>query len=652
MNFTFNADGSDITRPRRARKACLECRRRKERCYTRLSPFNQRQDACLRCQKREIVCSHGTPRPLRASPPESQDQSYKTASATRSQSPTSVATDLGIDANTDQSTASETRIPQTTRFIGHLNPEAHLLAKTRPSSPNSCQDQEKDHLGIWCRDQVAGSVGDPRTVAANSLERYLNVIREFEIPDENVCAALCNIYFSSIHQFIPIVDEKAFRYNLSQLKLSIPLLLAVLLAASRDHQAQRYLWFTGSAGERQLLQPREFSQRIYTHLASLLKAEAETDKMTLIQVHSLMSLHCEGPEGNEIASLNLLTAIHYLQVLGIHLPRADETDKSGRTSTVFWCVCDRLNAAYNGRPTIIHERDMANKPSFECLNAHDRKVLAPFIVWLKITNLLDKTISYYRPIEEPTSTGWEIGFPSFDEILSGEDLEMEPRLMHVLEIYYHAVAILTSRFRDWNPVTASNASSIRQALSTLRMLQIAEDLSLDELPALPIIPYTMTLCLTVAYRQCRQSVSTTADRATRHLTTAYTILESLASQWWMAEAMSKLGKRAMEKTRKVSRGSGRQSANQISTQNVVLSGSTPPSQRTRNFAAKKVNPSTIRNETNGFFDSWVSGDAASADMSFDSTVNQDSPAELCARVAASFRTLFKSLSVPRIVLTK
>ena len=129
-------------------------------------------------------------------------------------------------------------------------------------------------------------------------------------------------------------------------------------------------------------------------------------------------------------------------------------------------------------------------------------------------------------------------------------------MVDVLEIYYHAVAILTSRFRDWKPVTASNSSSIRQALSTLRMLQIAEDLSLNELPALPIIPYTMTLCLTVTYHQCRQSVSTMAHRATRHLTAAYTALESLANQWWVAEAMAKLGRRAMEKTRHVAQGSG------------------------------------------------------------------------------------------------
>lgn len=116
----------------------------------------------------------------------------------------------------------------------------------------------------------------------------------------------------------------------------------------------------------------------------------------------------------------------------------------------------------------------------------------------------------------------------------------------MLEIFYHAIAILTSRYRDWNPVTASNAASIRQALSTLRVLQIVEETALSELPALPVIPYTMTLCLSVTYRQCRAfSTAAANNRAKRHLNIAYCVLGELSTQWWNAEAMAKLGGRAI-----------------------------------------------------------------------------------------------------------
>lgn len=339
----------------------------------------------------------------------------------------------GHREHTNEQGVIPTKPPQASRFIGHLNPEARLLARTRPSSPTS--DRERDHLGVWCREvvPVPGHTTEPRLAAANSLQRYVNVIRDFEIPDDTVCEALSNIYFSTIHRFIPLVDETAFRQDRASGNLSVSLLLAVLLAACRDSRAKPHLWFSGPAGgsKREPLRSREFAQRIYTHLASLLKAEAETDRIVLIQVHALMSLHCEGSTGNESASLNLVTAIHHLQVLGMHLPRADETDKSGRFSTIFWSMwcLDRLNAAYNGRPTIIHERDMANKVPFTCSKDAERKELRPFIVWLKLTDLLDKTISYYRPVAEPTCTGWEERFPSFEELLSVEDSEIPSELM-------------------------------------------------------------------------------------------------------------------------------------------------------------------------------------------------------------------------------
>ena len=72
---------------------------------------------------------------------------------------------------------------------------------------------------------------------------------------------------------------------------------------------------------------------------------------------------------------------------------------------------------------------MANKAAFTCSSPEERKKLAPFMVWLKLTSFLDRTISYYRPVAEPTCTGWEEGFPSFEEALSAEDGEIPSKLM-------------------------------------------------------------------------------------------------------------------------------------------------------------------------------------------------------------------------------
>ncbi|OAA57011.1 Transcription factor [Niveomyces insectorum RCEF 264] len=573
MNYTFNLDGSDSD------PAGADALPR---------------DKCLQCEKRNVVCSIETGVPSeRPHPPARRPLSVETHPGQSSTISPGLAVG-GVGSSQTPEPESQTTQPeqplqlalpspplpspraddsvvaanasQTSRFIGHLNPEARLIARTRHNSPSSDNDndddderaerEERDHLGVWCRVPAPRHVAQPRPASASLLlQRYVNVIREFEIPDAAVCAALTDIYFATVHRFLPMVDEAAFRRDLAAGTVPIALLLAVLLAACRDSRAAPHLWFPsatdGRAGgsRRTPLQTREFAQRVYTHLASLLKAEAETDKVTLIQVHALVSLHCEGPSGNEAASLHLFTAIHYLQVLGMHLPRADETDTSGRFSIIFWSVwsLDRLNAAQYGRPTIIHEQDMANKAAFACADAAQRRRYAPFLVWLALTDLLDKTISYYRPGADPTCTGWEEGFPSFEEVLSGHDRDIPVQLLYVLEVYYHAVAILTSRFREWNPVTASNASSMRQALSTMRMLQMAQETPLADVSALPVIPYAMTLCMTVTYRQCRECLSSVVGRATKHLVTACTALDDLASKWWMAEAMAKLGRQALGK---------------------------------------------------------------------------------------------------------
>jgi hypothetical protein len=445
MNYTFRADGSEDILSRRSRKACEQCRRRKQRCYylSRRSIDAQSCERCLQCSKRKISCRYVHQSIILWTQLDSQPPSLeKRLSAptvpshqhysTEQQSTTANASSLLLPGHgTGGQGGILLQQPLTSRFIGDLCPEARLYSRTRPSSPNS--DRERDHLGLWCREPAPDVVAEPKMTAANSLQRYVDVIREFEIPDEIVCEALVTIYFSTIHRFIPLVDEAAFHRDRARSKLSVSLLLAVLLAACRDSRAKPHLWFpdSGLRSSRRPLQTREFAQRIYTHLTSLLKAEAETDRIILIQVHALMSLHCEGPAGNEVASFNLFTAIHYLQVLGMHLPRADETDKSGRVATIFWSIwsLDRLNAAYNGRPTIIHERDMANKAPFTSSASTERKKFAAFIIWLKLTGLLDKTISYYRPVAEPTCTGWEEGFPSFEEVIAAEDREMPAELI-------------------------------------------------------------------------------------------------------------------------------------------------------------------------------------------------------------------------------
>ena len=43
-------------------------------------------------------------------------------------------------------------------------------------------------------------------------------------------------------------------------------------------------------------------------------------------------------------------------------------------------------------------------------------------VWLRLADLLDQVISFYRPTADQNSTGWETEFPSFLTLTAGADL--------------------------------------------------------------------------------------------------------------------------------------------------------------------------------------------------------------------------------------
>jgi hypothetical protein len=305
------------------------------------------------------------------------------------------------------------------RFIGDLSPEALLLGHVQ-YEPAMYDSFDMDHLGIWMRDQRRHGFNDWSRAIAVLARNHAQQKTNFKLPSETAYDMLIQIYFAKLNPLIGLVDEPSFREAKRLGKHSVVLLLAMVLVASREASARPYLLLSDNNGETSsLVPPRAFAQRIYSQLDWLLKAGLEEDKETLIQVHGLMSLHSEGPRGNEDASLNLFTAVHYLQVLGIHLPRADETDRSGRARMLFWAtwMLDKLNAAFNGRPTLIHERDMADKPMFTCKNTAECATYGGFHILIKLTCLLDKTIAMYRPNNNPPS-GWEDDFPGFEQLIN------------------------------------------------------------------------------------------------------------------------------------------------------------------------------------------------------------------------------------------
>lgn len=69
----------------------------------------------------------------------------------------------------------------------------------------------------------------------------------------------------------------------------------------------------------------------------------------------------------------------------------------------------------------------------------------------------------------------------------------------------------------------------------------------DNLPPLPIVPYAISLSMGVSYRQLRSSkLITHFDRAKASLEACCSLLENLSPQWYSAEAMARLGRKALQ----------------------------------------------------------------------------------------------------------
>lgn len=67
------------------------------------------------------------------------------------------------------------------------------------------------------------------------------------------------------------------------------------------------------------------------------------------------------------------------------------------------------------------------------------------------------------------------------------------------------------------------------------------------LPPHPIVPYAISLSMGVSYRQLRSSrLITHYDRAKASLEACCSLLEDLGSQWYSAEAMARLGRKALQ----------------------------------------------------------------------------------------------------------
>ncbi|KAK9455940.1 hypothetical protein V1511DRAFT_324278 [Dipodascopsis uninucleata] len=517
---------------RTASVACDMCRKKKKRCshYGRID-FNSDRNNTIS----EDV-SHGV---------QSFEQQDETAE--------------GTDRRPyDQSTSNSP-----SRFIGDLNPEAVFLREHDFSRRKEYIDTDVGLLLLRSSDKIKSrnlshdvdvdSNDDNVNDNALTVDDFSREKTPIEVnkstPVSNIecitsssdTSHLIDIYFSTIHLLLPLVDEASFRSAYRENIASKSLVMAMILIASKDNMAGPFLRIKNTQCP---LTPQAFGKKIYAILSEVLRHKMERDKITLIRVLGLLALYTEGIEGPEEASCNLALAIHHAQTIGLHLGlnRKDEKE-SDSLNSLFWCLwsLDRLNAAMNGRPVLLNDRDIES-------NVRDVwvKQKPSFGIWLRIAEILDTIISLYRPLSDRTvgSSGGEIiEFEKLVEQCNGYDLPITS--LATLELFYHAVCMLSYRQRGPYEIV-STSSYVRQCASANKAVAIANTSLFYDLIALPVIPYSIALAFSVNYQHYRYSkLVTTRDVARRQLVESYDILKQLSKLWFLASVMKRLGHKAM-----------------------------------------------------------------------------------------------------------
>ncbi|KAL4874180.1 hypothetical protein BDV12DRAFT_182009 [Aspergillus spectabilis] len=484
MELTWLADTPQSRRRTRALRACPSCQRRKKRCR-HLGPDLPTSGQTLTAGIAEI--------PARAE---------KTSPSSRPSRPSSALDRLSRPTGSLPSSPGISRIE---RFVGDLNPEAAIREKV--DAPNEAY--LRDRVGLWINasaPQAHGHKGE------GSPPFYT----------------------------MPLVDHGSFVTDSAKGGTSVFLERAMCLVAAKDGAAAPYLRLVTEGA---LVAAREFCSEVYNGLVCAMDAGLEQDRIIRIRILALMSLHSEGYEGAEAASMHLCQAIHQSQTAGLHLERPNRSPGDSLT-TLFWCMwtLDKMHASIGGRPVLLADRDIGIKRP-DLTACHSKSA---FDVWYALSELLSTVISFYRPSADDT-TGWEMGYPSFEEII-GDHVQgdLDFAALGVLEVYYHAISILSCRYRPTQRPDGSKPSYTRQGLAAVRIYSLVATECAQSLPPLPVVPYAVALSMGVSYQQFRSSkLITYFDRARGSLEACCALLKELGTSWYSAEAMARLGRKAL-----------------------------------------------------------------------------------------------------------
>lgn len=246
-----------------------------------------------------------------------------------------------------------------------------------------------------------------------ALQAYLDAVGVTILPPRVQQEALIDIYFTSIHPILPVLNHAAFTSCYAEATEPRLLLQAICIVASKHDRARPHLILPDDPAPQN---PRAFAKKLYDAVVAVIGANLERDRVVLIQVLALLSLYVEASAGAEQSSMHLAQAIHHAHTFALQFDQVSRPSNNASLRTLFWCLwsLDKLNASINGRPLIMHDRDN----HLESPTSRPEERHTAFGIWLQLAEALDKVITFYRPMTDNAVTGWEQDFPGFEDMIA------------------------------------------------------------------------------------------------------------------------------------------------------------------------------------------------------------------------------------------
>ncbi|KAJ9613289.1 hypothetical protein H2200_003231 [Cladophialophora chaetospira] len=476
-------------------------------------------------------------------------------------SPRPTVLGLGEDAHQALSESGQAITDEESHFIGHTNPQGIFLAATSPSA--SVASGGGDKIGFWMPRNAYEHVKTHRKQTFDRKSKTLytqdrlvsNVLLPWVldqslrlVPDPDSFAALHIIYKADVYPIFPVIDfdMPSVASTIENPPSKILLMQAICLAAATSPKARPHLKLPSLSESVQI--PKDFISYLSQAILTSFDLGTSKDKLIAAQAFCVLSLFSQLSNDHHSSAEYCARATSYVQTMQLHLDTSKFRKDDHVATRLFLCVwaLDRLNAAFHGRPVLMHERDFGRDMASSVSQQN-----SSFQLFLVVVELLDKIIDLYRP-STATPDYWMDDFPSFEDIIIQTGSQRVPGyIIATVEVLYHAVAMLSCRFNSLDEPDRSSPASARQNFAASRVIFIVENEFVEDIALMPFVPYAVSLCLRVSYRELRLSkVPLLRARSRRQLLTICALLRRF-NTFASADTMADLAEQTVREMDKV-----------------------------------------------------------------------------------------------------